>query len=241
MSPSPDAQLKFDINTLIKALKDASVWTKLDMLQVYAVPTASYALLDWVNSSRTAALVTAGSGPIFVADTGYKGTLSVADYINTNYNTTTAAGNYTQNNAHIGVYPTVDSTDTTSAGAADLGVTRAYMITRANSGTKQGLLNATAGLYSETSLTTAVGHHVSSRGASGNIQTYRDGTQIQSSFSQTSAAPTNANMRVLTREGGSSYSTRTIGLVHAGGALTAQNVADMNNAFVTYLTARGAL
>lgn len=239
MSPAPDAALKFDVNTLIKALKDAGVWTKLDMLQVYAVPVAQYALLDWKTSSRTASLVTLGSGPIFTANRGYKGTLATAEYIDTGYNTVTFAGNFSQNSAHIGVFPVADATDTTSAGAADLGVTRAYMITRTNSGTNQGEMNATASLYTETGLSTAVQHYCWSRAASANFQTYRNGTQISASFSQTSVTPTNANMRALTREGGTSYSTRTLGIVHTGGALTQQNVTDMYAAFRTYLVARG--
>lgn len=239
MSPAPDAQLKFDINTFIKYLKDNGIWTKLDMLQVYAVPTEQYAFLDWKESTRTAARVTAGSGAIFTAERGFKGTLAVADYINTNYNSTTYGGQYSQNSAHIGVFPVVNSTDTTSAGAADIGVTRAYIIPRSNSGTNQGVMNATAGLYTETGLSTAVQHFCFSRAASGNIQTYRDGVQIAASHTQTSVAPTNANMRVLTREGATSYSTRTVAIAHAGGALTAQNVEDFNFAALTYLTARG--
>ncbi len=242
MSPAPSAQVKFDVNTLIKALKDASVWTKLDMLQVYAVPEEQYAFLDWKESTRTAARVTAGTGAIFTADRGFKGTLSVADYINTNYNPTTYGGQSSQNSAHIGVYPVVEATDTVSAGAADIGVTRGYIITKSGSGQHQGLMNNTTGLYGSGTgtIATAVQHFVHNRTGSAGFDIYRDGSNVATQTG-TSAAPTNANIRVLMREGGSSYSTRTIGIVHAGGGLTAQNVTDMEAAFTAYLTARGAL
>ena len=242
MSPAPDVAQKLHSNTLIKALKDAGVWTKLDMLQVYAVPESQHALLDWKESTRTAALVVAGSGPIFTADRGYKGTLSVADYINTNYNPTTYGGQSSQNSAHIGVYPVVEATDTVSAGAADIGVTRGYIITRSGSGQHQGLMNNTTGLYGSGTgtIATAVQHFVHNRTGSTGFDIYRDGLNVATQPG-TSAAPTNANIRVLMREGGSSYSTRTIGIVHAGGGLTAQNIADMEAAFTAYLVARGAL
>lgn len=239
MSPAPDAPFKLHSNTLIKALKDAGVWTKLDMLQVYAVPEAQYSLLDWVGSSRTASLVAAGSGPAFTADLGYRGTLSVADYIDTGWNPVGAGGNYAQNSAHIGIFPTDDATSPTSQAAADIGWTRGYILTKTQSGGYGGLLNSIVSSFSVTGITTAIGHFVTSRASSSAIDVYRDGSSAIAGWSQASASPTNANCRVLTREGSSNYSTKRIGIVHGGGALTAQNVADMYAAFHAYLTSRG--
>lgn len=239
MSPAPDASLKLHANTLIKALKDAGVWSKLDMFQVYAVPEAQYSLLDWKDSSRTASLVTAGSGPTFTADRGYRGTVSVADYISTGWNPVGAGGNYSQNSAHLGIFPTDDATSVISQSAADIGFQRAYIQTKTQSSGYGGVLNATSSSFSVTGITTAIGHFVTSRSASTTIDVYRDGAAEITGWSQTSASPTNAVCRVCTREGSSNYSTKQIGVAHGGGALTAQNVEDLYAAIWAYLDSRG--
>jgi hypothetical protein len=240
MSPAPSAQLKFDINTFIKALKDASVWTKLDMLQVYAVPDSANALLDWKTSSRTASIVTSGGAPGFAADRGFIGTVfSGGGYIDTGYNSVTFAGQFAQNSAHRGAYVVQQGTDLTGANAAILGVTRAYLIPRTNGSFVQtSVLNNTANNYTESGLGSAIHHYCDTRAASTGFDVYRDGAFVASKTS-TSASPTSANMKALSREGSTTVSCHRIAIVHAGSALTAQNIADFYAAARAYLIARG--
>jgi hypothetical protein len=242
-----DAPHKTAINNWFVAVKTGAnsgtnILSKLDYVGGYAVGSSPEYLFDWKTSSRTATKVTAGSGIVFTADRGIHGTLSVADYLDTQYNPSAGGVNYTQNSASLFVYVVTDATDTTSAGAADLGWIRGNIITRANTGVFTANLNAAASNYTDSLLTTtAVGSHAITRASSATVAVYHNGSAANSAFAETSAAITAGDLLVLTRTGASSYSTRTIGFAIAGGALTASEVLDLHNACNAYLHAVGAV
>jgi hypothetical protein len=237
----PSETRKNQINTLIAALKTAGVWSKLDALQVYAQDSTQGALLDWKTSSRTASTVNTLT---FTTDRGYRsdGGNPTGGYIDTAYNSTTAGGGYVRDNAHIGTYVVSDYTGSVStANAADCGVTRSYIVPQTGSGILQVLLNATTGLYTQSSITTAIGHHLACRASGSAIDVYYNGSARVTGHSQTSATPTNANMRVHGREGNTTFGTRQIAIWHAGSALNSTEAAAMNTAFQIYLTGIGAI
>lgn len=66
----PGATRRGQIDTLIGALKTAGVWSKIDVLQVYAAHDAQASLLNWKSASYTAS---SPAMPTFTADRGYAG------------------------------------------------------------------------------------------------------------------------------------------------------------------------
>src|SRR5574343_643318 len=89
---------KIEIDKMIKSLKSAGVWAKLDVLQMYAAPTAADAVVNWKSPGTFNATLV--NSPTFTAD---KGVVSgTAKAINTGYNPASGTYNYTLNNASVG-------------------------------------------------------------------------------------------------------------------------------------------
>lgn len=74
MTSAPDATRKGVINTCIKALKDAGIFTKIDALWLLAAGNAHDAGLSWINPATFA--LTAVNSPTFTTDRGYTGNRS---------------------------------------------------------------------------------------------------------------------------------------------------------------------
>ena len=108
----PTSARKAVINTLIVALKDAGVWSKLDALYLFAAADSQAARQNWVQDLYNA---TAVSSPTFTADRGYNGDGS-ASYVDSGFNPTTAVTpKFVQNSAYFGLW---SRTTTTFAGSS---------------------------------------------------------------------------------------------------------------------------
>ena len=88
------------VDNLISDLKADGVWTKLDRLWLFAAENSQTALTDL----KGLALATTSGSPAFSADDGYTFD-NTSKCINTGFNPATAGGSYTQNSAHISVWP----------------------------------------------------------------------------------------------------------------------------------------
>lgn len=99
MTTAPDVTRKGLINDMILGLKADGDWTRLDVLVVLAAADSQAALLDWKDLSDGAEV----SAPTFETDRGYTSDGSTS-YINSQFNPSTDAVKYIQNNASYGVY-----------------------------------------------------------------------------------------------------------------------------------------
>ena len=102
----PDGIQQIAGDLLIRELKVAGVWDKLDVFYVFATNNSALATLNWINPSAHRA--TLHSSPTFVAKKGFEGDGS-SSYLSLNYNPSTNATNYTQNSASIGLYTNGDN------------------------------------------------------------------------------------------------------------------------------------
>lgn len=89
------------VNTYVRALKTAGIWTQLDRLWLHATPNQQNARISIVNPTSTP--ITEVNAPTWTASMGYTGN-GATMYLNTNFNLLTNGVNYTQNNALIGFY-----------------------------------------------------------------------------------------------------------------------------------------
>jgi len=104
MTTPPTVARKILINDFIVTLKNDGNWEELDVLVVLAAADSQAALLDFKNLSD-GALVNA---PTFVADRGFTGD-GATSYINSQFNPTTDAVKFTQNDASAGCYLRTDN------------------------------------------------------------------------------------------------------------------------------------
>lgn len=146
MTTQPDAARKTAIDTLIKALKTAGIWSVLDTFYWLAAHNAQASLLNWIDASYD--LVIAGT-PAFVADRGYTGN-GVNAYLNTVFNPSTASGKYAQNDASVfvGIANARSSGDGNfyAIGARHDSGSGTWIAPRNNGNTSYGRVNYTASL-----------------------------------------------------------------------------------------------
>lgn len=89
-------------NTLTKTLKDNGILALLDCFYIWAQDGDSdMATLNLVDPNNFQ--VTKFNSPTFTTNQGFTGN-GVSSYLNTNFNPTTASGNFSQNNASFGAW-----------------------------------------------------------------------------------------------------------------------------------------
>ena len=110
-SVKPSIQVAVAQDTLVKTLVNGGVWSKLDVLQIFAGHNSIDALIDWKLPSRVAQLKQEGvlGLPTFTDFEGFKGTAdgganNNGGYIELQFNPATNAIKYLLNDASFGCY-----------------------------------------------------------------------------------------------------------------------------------------
>lgn len=238
ITADPGTTRKNLINNLIVSLKTAGVWTKLDVLYLFAAADSQSALLNWVSSSYNC---TATNSPTFTANQGYTGNGTNA-YLATGFNPSSAAGRvFAQDSSHLGVYTLSTGTgvlNVLEAGSTTLSANWGINSFRSDLGNViRAELSGTA-FSNSTAVASPKGHSAIARSSSSQVRIYRDGALLATN-SDTSATPTNTNLAWLRYN--TTYSARQIAAGHMGGSLNDTEMAAMNTALSTYLTAIGAI
>lgn len=101
MSVAPSAARAVDIDKLVRALVDAGVWGKLDLLHVLAAHHEQAARLNWVAPVYDLA---AYNSPLFAANRGFKGDGSAAWMASDGYNPGAGGVKFTLNDASLGTW-----------------------------------------------------------------------------------------------------------------------------------------
>lgn len=230
-TPPTDAR-KGLINSLIKALKAAGVWTKLDALYMLAAADEQAARRNWIQDLYNA---TAVAAPTFTIDRGYQGNPPTFTFLETGFNPTTAASpKFVLNSAVLGV---VSRTDVTDSGQFDIGTTSSRFNCRSTTGPGlRGVMNDATTTNFGTKAT-SIGMFALNRSAAGARQGYIDGVL---SGSDTLASTALANETIQMLRGIFNFSTRELSVGFFGQSLSAPEHAALYSAVQTYLTAVGA-
>jgi hypothetical protein len=233
MSVQPDATHKGYINTLIEGLKTDGVWTLLDVFDVFAADNATDALLNWKSTSFNPTL---GNGAMtWTQYEGYTG--ANTKYLDTNFNPTSAAGNFSLNSATAGLYVRNNpGTGIISMGASALPAIRMQTRSAADACTTVGPNSSTSTTSSATICSTHAGM-TSCRRNTNAVSITRNGVSVGTS----THAPTglqNVNINIL-GNGTSSSSTEQVSMFYAGAFLDDTKLLALYNRFQTYMTSLG--
>jgi hypothetical protein len=223
------------VSALIRNLKQGGVWSSLDRLWIFASENSTQALTDVV--ARASA--TATNSPTFTASRGYAGNGS-SQYIDTNFNASSAGGLYTQNSAHLSVW--VETAQNTNARVCyignDFGATFSLI----------GQLNNTTGemgLQGSGSMGAAFGTRTGfwcvRRSASNASATFQNAVSFATTATASNAIP-NANVTVLcnnTVGTKSNYSDGRTASASIGGVLNDAQQTAFYAAMRAYMTAVG--
>jgi hypothetical protein len=236
-----DATHKNAYTDLINGLVTDAVWSKLDVLYIFATADTTTALLNLCSTSFTG--ISNGS-PTFAADRGFTGVLgSNTVFINSQFNPTIGTPQFTTNSCHLSAWSVttvasgISAASVIGAGSNPTNQSNIYphfsdnnAYFRINDGTASG----------GTASASATGHWVASRtGASASVG-YRNG----SSFASPNAAAgtlQNKTFYILNDNGGggSEGSQLQIAMASIGAGLTGTDVTNFYNRLRTYMTSMG--
>ena len=236
MSVAPDATRKGHIDTLIVALKDAGVWTKLDVLRVHAAHDAQAARLNWVSASYDA---TAVNSPTFTTDRGYTGD-GATSYLDSGFNPATASGKYAQNDAHQAVWIGTNVASTTQF---DVGNTTSKINSKFDGTRLQFFPQRNASITPTVGAIPSTGWLCWRRNNSSTAEYSKDGAAPVSGSLTSSAMTSVAFYELATSSAGPTagqFSTRRLQATHWGSALTDGEIAATYNAIAAFMTAVGA-
>ncbi len=235
MTIAPSATRKGQIDTLIRALKTAGVWTKMDVFRVHAAHDAQAARLNWASTSYDAAAV---NSPTFTTDRGYTGD-GATSYLDSGFNPATAGGLFAQDKAHMGVWC---GTDVTASVQIDVGNSRSRINSR-SAGNAAIAGNTITGSNVLLPAATSVGHTCWSRTISTEFETSKNGTVLTSSAVASAALNSLPYYELAIAAAGpaaGNFSTRRVQATHWGSDLTAAERTAVYDALAAYMTAVGA-
>ena len=230
-------------NALINGLVSDGVWSKLDVLYIFATQNTTTALLNLISSSFTG---TANGSPSFTTDRGYTGVdASSTVFINTGFNPTTAPSpNYVTNSCHISAWADTAVTAGSSGGAfighSGAAGNTSNIYGRFSDGNAYFRINdlTPAGGFTSAS---SLGHWLACRtGASASIG-YKNGASF-ATLNQTAGTLSNNNIFVLAYNLNGTASTGSacqLTMASMGGGLTATDATNFYNRLRTYMTSVG--
>jgi hypothetical protein len=223
----PSASQRIKQNTLLLALKAGGVWTKLDILYIFANDGGSdFATLNWKSPlSNQATLI---NTPTFTNNQGFTGN-GTSSFINTNFNPATQGVNYTRLDASRYYYQFGTATSITIDGIV---TDSAYNKIRLLADTSSSI-NSTNASSVNSPWTVLQGFKSIHRLDANNIILINNITSI--SATQTVAASLISENQLILRRGAVSYSNNKVSAYAMGASLVSENTAFVN-AFNTYIT-----
>lgn len=222
-TPPTDAR-KAKIDALIVALKNAGVWTKLDVLYVLAAADSQAARLNWKLPGTYTCTV--NGSMLFDIDLGYTSQAGTG-WLDTGWNVSTNGVTFLQDSAHLGVVCNTAVSDTNF----DAGTGGNLRIGAKSGTTITGRINS-ADTHTAPTVSTSVGHTVIIRTLG--FQTgAKDGVLDTPVAIVSPSAPANATLRICGNIS-TTFSARRITACHAGGELTGANVLALYNALAAY-------
>lgn len=231
------------LQDLISGLTVDGVFAKLDRLWIKAQATQALALSDLI----VGATATAVNSPTFTANIGYTGedAGTVTKYIDSNFNPSTAGGNYAQNAAHLSAW-CVGNIASVNGGALigysdSTAGTYSHLDVTFTDGNIYARINDNPASGSQGAPATRAGHWVVNRSGAAATQIYQNGSSFGTP-NATSVGLLNENVFILcdNQNNNPKYGTpNQIAMVSIGGNLSPTDVTNFYNRLRTYMTAVG--
>lgn len=221
MVSAPSYARKVEIDQLLRALKQAGVWSRLDGLWILAAHTSQAALLNWVQSNNLT-----NGGVTFTADRGYAGN-------GANSLSGAITATQTQDDTACGVY-TRAAGEAVASSAGPFFTNSASGLTFNNGG---GSNSGTSSGASATGGAVGPGYLSISRAAAGSFSLYKAGALLNTGGASTSfSTPITVSMLSA-----STTALTEVCAAHTGLSLDATQMSQLYTALNTYLSRVGAV
>lgn len=231
---------------LINGLVSDSLWSKFDLLYIFATQDSTTAKLNLISTSFG---ITENGSPNFSADNGYIGVdASTTVYLDTGFNSSTAGGVFTQNSAHASIWSLTNVAGGASGGCV-LGIEGVGAVSKSTRIFPKYADGNFYGDITDSSIGTmtvansdARGHYQVNRSGATATQAYRNASSIATSTSTSDTRP-NVNFFILTNnvDGvgpgfGAAYRTA---MCSVGSSMNSTEQTNFYNRLRTYMTAVG--
>lgn len=225
------------VDALIVSLKNAGIWTKLDYLWLFAGENAPSARTD-IRGLQLATLSV--TPPTFTADRGYTGNSSSA-FIDTGIANNFGTGGYQRDAASFFAWNNTSGADAGGLAGTNTSARHAAIFPEYIDTNSYSILNGdSAGwTFIFANDPAATGLYLLNRTSSVDVTLDINGTQSQSTSTDTSFALTADTFTALVAFGGSNYSGRQCSALGLGGALSGTDRTNINSYLRTYMTAVG--
>lgn len=233
MTTEPNDTRKGVIDTLFSSLKlGATSGTNLYADRIDRIGlTAAHAEQAGRLELKTATEITPFNSPAFQADRGFTGNGTSA-YFDLGYNPSTAGGLMTQDSAHIGVYVTANSANT----SPDIGCANSLLRARVRGGVNTNVRVTCGTALAALGAFTFPEHFCGIRRASGTQLLFKAGASENSAANASTGMP---DSMYLLRDG-TAYTDRQVMAWHFGSQLSDAEAFDLYTAINVYMVAVGA-
>jgi hypothetical protein len=229
------------VDKFIRGLKTDGVFTKFDRLWLFAAENQTSALIDIITNNRA----TAVNSPTFTTDRGYTGTSGTSGtLINSNYNATLNAINFSQNAASMSTWVV---TSPGNIGNSNAGCTigqisiqdTSLFIPLGSDGNVYARINSGSPSGSQGTPGSYLGHWFINRSGANATQLYQNGSSF-SSPNDASGPPENINFSILAGQLASAFGFGgQLAMASIGGNLNSTDVSNFYSRLRTYMTAVG--
>jgi hypothetical protein len=241
MDPEPDTARKELINDTIVALKNAGIWSKLDVLTVAAADSWASGSLNWIDPEGTTATLV-NSIP-FTQDRGVGPGDGSTQYVDTNINARLLQ-NYNTNDAVAFIYSRTNNTSDDEIDLGNMGDDgdgwSVIEISLHYSGNFDGAINTPT--YSDVSSSGTLGSGAVRRDGSNSTAQFRNGSSVNTD-NTSSRQPVSWSVYVGASNGGSwvdAPATKQYAYWGFGASLSNQELADLHDIMEGYLDDIGA-
>lgn len=224
---------------LINGLVADGVWSKLDMLHVYATQDSTTALLNLVSSSFAG---TAHGSPTFTADRGFTGVeSSTTVYIETGFFPTIGGQHFTNTSGHISAWSVsnVGTSGKPIMGAIGFSAVSETVIYPKFTDNKE-YFRVGGGGVAGTTVTNIVGHYIASRISSSSVDGYKNGAFVSNTAGTGPVAESEQYFTLgwnfRNTPGGSGCQ---VGMASIGAGLSSTESGNFYSRLRTYMTAVG--
>lgn len=224
---------------LINGLVTDGVWSKLDVLHVYATQDSTTAKLNLVSTSYSGI---ANGSPTFTADRGFTGVISSSTvYIDSQFTASSASSpRFVQNSAHLSLWnltlnSTADYAFGVKSSAVNAGIMPEWNDTNAYCYVNGPQFGAVANSDPR-------GWTLANRSSPSAVQLYRNGSSIFTASSNNSTGIPNLGIHALGYQNSSSAHVGVAyqqSMISIGSSLSSTDATNFYNRLRTYMTAVG--
>jgi hypothetical protein len=234
MSVAPANLRKGYIARFIQALYAASVWSKIDAMWVLAAHDEQAGRINWKDPGNFT--ITVVNTWTHTTDRGFAGD-GVSGCGDTGFALGTHAVQFTQNDAHIGVYQRTGGGNGNEPFSANNGSIR-HSVAGGTGTSTRSVLNTSTQINGPAGGTQPI-HGMGRRNDASNVSILRDGAQVTAPSSAASTALQASNMRIGVR-GSGNFVTHQVAAAHMGAYLDDTEAAALYAALHDYMVAIGA-